>query len=193
MADIVCSTECAAGVTMAAFPTSCAQTDFGFPKLVLLAPAGVTITVASDNVVPTVAEFQTAITAGSCIVINDVANGIKLPSETVEISDADTADNLPDVITSREGISGNLKTFNLAILNDLEQLNCHTRLNLWFVTNKGYCFGSTAGYRVGNYFKDWEHAGYGNRSMIPFEFKWIRDDKTTGNAQDDDYLTLVNS
>ena len=194
MADIVCSTECAAGVDMTAFPSDCTQVDFGFPKLILLAPVGATITVASDNVVPTVAEFQTELTAGSdLIAINGISNGIKMPSETVEISDADTADNLPEVITSREGISGNLKRFNLTILNDLEALNCHKRLRMWYITNKGWCFGGQTGYLVSNYFKDLEHAGYGNRSMIPFEFKWIRESATTGAGQDNDYLDLVNS
>lgn len=193
MADIVCSTECASGVSMTAFPTDCTQIDFGFPKLVLLAASNATITAASGNDVLAVSEFQGYIDSGDIVVINDISNGIKMPSETVEITDADTADNLPEVITSKEGINGNLKRFDATTLADLEKLNCHKRLKMWYVTNKGYCFGGTTGYTVSNYFRDWEHAGYGNRSMIPFEFRWIRESKTTGTGQDDDYLDLTNS
>jgi hypothetical protein len=193
MADIVCSTECASGVVLGAFPGDCDQVDFGFPKLILLAPSDYTMTtVSSDAVVPAVSDFNLSI-GSDMIVINDISNGIKMPSEVVEISDADTADNLPETITSREGISGNLKRFNLALLNQIEVLNCHKRLKMWYVTNKGWCFGGLLGYTVSNYFKDIEHAGYGNRSMIPLEFKWIREAKTSGAAYDDDYLTLVNA
>lgn len=194
MADIVCSTECASGMTMNAFPNDCTQTDFGFPKLIIVAPASTTdgVIATSGSDVPTVSDFQSAITAGSCVVIADVSNGQKLAGEQQTISDADTYDNLPEVISEREGIQGNLKRINDDTLNDLEKLNCHKRAKLWYVTNKGYCFGNQNGYHASLYFSDWQHDGFGNRSMIPFTFMWMRPSKTSGIIQDDDYLTLTN-
>lgn len=193
MADIVCSTECAGGVSMSSFPGDCLQVDFGFPKLVILCAPSTNI--APSGVVPSVAEFQAAISTGGSdvVVINDISNGQKLEGEVQEISGADTADNLPEVISSMEGISGNLKRFNLTVLNDLEALNCHKRLRVWYVTNKGWCFGGKRGYLSANYFKDWAHGGFGGRSYIPFEYKWMREEETTGAAQDMDYLDLTNA
>jgi len=178
---------------MSSFPNSCTQTDFGFPKMVIVAAVGTDISPAGD--VPTVAEFQDAISTGGSdvIVINDIANGQKLAGERQEIGDADTSDNLPFVISEREGIQGNLKTFNLTILNDLEALNCHKRLRVWYVTNKNFCFGGTRGYLASNYIGDWVHDGFGNRSYIPIEFKWMREDATTGAAYEDGYLDLTNA
>lgn len=195
MAEIVCSTECAGGISMSSFPTSCTQTDFGFPKMVILARSDYEMTTAGSDVVPTVATFEAAISTGGSdvIVINDISNGVKLAGERQEISDADTADNLPEVISEREGIQGNLKRFNSTILNDIEALNCHKRVRLWYVTNKGYCFGGKLGFLASNYFGDWVHDGFGNRSYIPLEFRWMREDATTGTAQDSDYLNLTNA
>lgn len=192
MADIVCSTECAGGVSMSSFPTSCLQTDFGFPKMAIIGAVGVDFGFSGT---PAVSDFQAAISTGGSdmIVINDIANGAKIAGERQEISDADTSDNLPETISEREGITGNLKRFNSTILNDLEALNCHNRVRLWYVTNKGYLFGGTLGYLASNYFGDWVHDGFGNRSYIPLSFMWMRESKTTDTAQDDDYLTLTNA
>jgi hypothetical protein len=176
--------------------------DFGFPKMLILATAtGSTALAATcaasylgSDLVPSYTNFVAAL-GSDVIVINDIANGVKITEEVQEISGADTSDNLPDYVLPITGITGNLKTFNLSILNYLEQLNCHTRLYLWYVTNTGWCFGGQTGYLTPNYWKDWEHPGYGpNRSMIPVSFKWNKPlDKQTGAMLDTDYLNLVNT
>lgn len=179
---------------MSAFPTACTQVDFGFPKLILLAHTDFDIGCAGD--VPTVSEFQAAISTGGSdiIVLTGLANGQKVQGEQTTISDADTVDNLPEVIDEREGITGNIKRFNLTTIADFEALNCHTRLRMWYVTSEGYCFGGTRGYLCSNYISDWVHDGYGNRSYIPLSYHWMRPKtQTTGAAQDDDYLTLTNA
>jgi hypothetical protein len=159
--------------------------------MIILADPDTTITVASDHLVPSVAEFTTA--ASDVIFLNDIANGVKMTGEKQEISGADTPDNLPETISEIEGITGNIVRFNLDVLNDLEKLNCYSRLRLWFVTNKGWCFGGQKGFLVNNHIPDWMHEGFGNRSKIPFEFKWYRvTSETTGAAQDMDYLDLTN-
>jgi len=192
MADIVCSTECAGGVSMSSFPTSCTQTDFGFPKIVILGSTEINYGFSGT---PSVSDLEAVIVSGGSdmIVINDIANGQKLAGERQEIGDADTADNLPFVISEREGIQGNLKTFNSAVLVDLEALNCHKRLRMWYITNKGYCLGGTKGYLVSNYIGDWVHDGFGNRSYIPIEFKWMRENITSDVSYDLDYLDLTNA
>ena len=178
---------------MGSFPNDCTQVDFGFPKMVILAAMGTDLSPA--GICPTAAEFSAALaTLGSDIlVINDIANGQKLAGEKQEISDADTADNLPEVISEREGIMGNLKRFNLAILNDLEALNCHKRLRMWYITNKNWCFGGTLGYKASTYFGDIVHDGFGNRSYVPLEFKWMRENATTAALYDADYEDLTNA
>lgn len=194
MADITCSTLCTAWLDPHPIPSSCGSVDFGFPKMIILAAPDTAITVASD--VPTYAEF---VAAGSDVyIISDIANGVKMASEKQEISGADTPDNLPEVISEIEGISGNIVRFNADIYADLEKLNCFKRLRMWYVTSKNYCFGGTKGYLINNYFTAWTHDGFGNRSKIPFELKWYRaNDETTGFAQSNttgsDYLDLVNS
>lgn len=193
MANITCSTTCTAWIDAHAIPTECGAVDFGFPKMLIFAAPDTAITVASD--VPTYAEF---VTAGSDIfIINDIANGVKMAGERQEISGADTPDNLPEVISEIEGISGNIVRFDADVYNDLEKLNCFKRLRMWYVTNKNYCFGGKTGYWVNNYFPAWTHDGFGNRSKIPFEFKWYRPEgKTTDTLQSNttgsDYLDLHN-
>jgi len=191
MADITCASVCTAWIDFHAIPTSCNAVDFGFPKMIILADPDTVITVASDHLVPSVAEFTTA--ASDVIFLNDIANGTKMIGEKQEITGADTPDNLPETISEIEGITGNIVRFNLDILNDLEKLNCFNRLRLWFVTNKGWCFGGQTGYLVNNHIPDWTHEGFGNRSKIPFEFKWYRvTSSTTGAALDLGYLDLTN-
>jgi hypothetical protein len=191
MADIVCSTTCTSWIDGHAIPTSCNAVDFGFPKMLILAAPDTTFSWGSDNLCPTPAEFTTA--GSDIFIINDIANGVKLASEKQEITGADTPDNLPEVISETTGISGNIVRFNLDILNDLETLNCYTRLKLWFVTNKGWCFGGNDGYTINNYVADWVHEGFGGRSKIPFEFKWVKPAQTTTPAvQNMDYLDLTN-
>ena len=192
MADIVCSTECAGGVTMNSFPSVCSHTDFGFPKLVILASTSFSAPWTGS---PTVAELQAVIATGGSdvIVINNIANGQKLAGEQQVISDTDTPDNLPEVISEREGISGNIKWFNGTVLADLEVLNCHKRLRMWYVTSNGYLFGGEDGYLCSNYFGDWVHDGFGNKAMIPFEFRWMREAITSDPTLDTDYLDLTNA
>ena len=177
---------------MSSFPSSCTHTDFGYPKLVLLASTSASF---GWSATPTVAELQAVIATGGSdlIVVNNIANGQKLAGEQQVISDADTPDNIPFVISEREGISGNIKWFNETIINDLEALNCHKRLRMWYITSNGYCFGGSTGYLVGNYFGDWVHEGFGNTGMIPFEFRWMREAKTTDAVYDVNYLDLTNA
>jgi len=191
MADIVCSSTCSTWIDGHAIPTSCNAVDFGIPKMVILAAPDTTFSFASDHLVPSVAEFTTA--GSDIFILNDIANGVKMPSEKQELSGADTPDNLPEVISEITGISGNIVRFNLDVLNDIEKLNCYTRLKMWYITNKGWCFGGLTGYTINNYVPDWIHEGFGGRSKIPFEFKWYKPfNQTTAAAQNDDYLTLTN-
>jgi hypothetical protein len=191
MADIVCSTYCTSWLDGHAIPTDCASVDFGFPSMVILAAPDTTFSFSSDNLVPTVAEFTTA--GSDIFIISDIANGVKMAPEIQSISAADTPDNLEEVISEMDGISGNIVRFNTDIYNDLEKLNCYKRLRMWYVTNKGYCFGGLTGYLIKNYIPDWTHDGYGNRSKFPFEFRWFKTPATTtGTAQDMAYLDLTN-
>jgi hypothetical protein len=191
MADIVCGTQCTSWLDAHAIPTDCASVDFGFPSMLILAAPDTVFSFASDHLVPSVAEFTTA--GSDIFIISDIANGVKMPSERQEITGADTPDNLPEVISETTGISGNIVRFNLDILNDIEKLNCYKRLKLWYVTNKGWCFGGLTGFTIPNYISDWIHEGYGGRSKIPFEFKWVKPAATTtGAALDLTYLDLTN-
>lgn len=191
MANIVCTTTCTNWIDGHAIPTNCNGVDFGFPKMVILAAPDTVFTFQSDHLVPSVAEFTTA--GSDIFIITPIANGVKMPNERTEITGADTGDNLPELISIMTGISGNITRFNKDVLNDLETLSCYSRLRLWFVTNKGWCFGGLTGYYVGNVVNDWIHEGFGNRSKIPFEFKWFKElDKTTECAQDMAYLDLNN-
>lgn len=191
MAEIVCSTQCTNWIDASAIPSACAGVDFGFPKMVILAAPDTIFSFGSDHLVPSVAEFTTA--GSDIFIIAPIANGTKMPNEKQEITGADTPDNLPETLSIMTGISGNLTRFNLTTLNDLEKLACFSRLQMWYVTNKGWCFGGLTGYTVNNNVGDWIHEGFGNRSKIPFEFKWFKDQTvTTGAALDTAYLDLTN-
>ena len=192
MADITCTTQCTTWIDAHVIPTSCNAVDFGFPKMLILAAPDTVFSFASGNLVPTVAEFTTA--GSDIFIIADIANGVKLPSEKQELTGADTPDNLPETLSETAGISGNIVRFNLDILNDLEKLNCYTRLKLWYVTNKGWCFGGLTGFTVNNYVEDWVHDGFGGRSKIPFIMKWVKPASTTTDAAKDVlYLDLNNT
>lgn len=191
MADIICSTTCTSWLDGHSVPASCNAVDFGFPKIVILAAPDTVFSWGSDNLCPTAAEFTTA--GSDVFILNDIANGVKMATEKQEITGADTPDNLPDVISEMTGISGNIVRFNLDILNDLETLNCYNRLKMWFITNKGWCFGGNDGFTISNHVGDWIHEGFNNRSKIPFEFKWFKTPATTTPArQEDAYLDLTN-
>ena len=191
MAGIVCATLCTSWIDGTAIPTDCASLDFGFPAMVILAAPDTVFSFASDHLVPSVSEFTTA--GSDIFIISDIANGVKMAPELQTITGADTPDNLDEVISEMDGISGNIVRFNTSTYGDLERLNCFKRLRMWYVTNKGYCFGGLTGYLVKNYIADWVHEGYGNRSKFPFEFKWFKDrTATTGTAVDLTYLDLTN-
>lgn len=191
MADIICSTYCTSWLDGHAIPNDCNSVDFGFPSMVILAAPDTVFSFASDQLVPSVSEFTTA--GSDIFILSDIANGVKMAPELQTITGADTPDNLDEVISEMDGISGNIVRFNTDIYNDLEKLNCYKRLRMWYVTNKGYCFGGLTGFLIKNYIADWIHEGYGNRSKFPFEFKWFKTPATTtGTAKDITYLDLTN-
>lgn len=188
MEELVC--VCGAAINMAAFPDDCGRANYGYPFLLLFMKRDGVITGCSD--VPTYAEIQATIGApNNMIVLGPITNGQRVESERAEETGADTIDGAVDVISQTLQVTGNLKFLDEAVRDTLEDLNCQQRLRMWIITNTGWIFGGCLGYSVANFISGLIQPGYGSRSNIPLDYKWIHKGKDPA-GQDDRFVLLVN-
>ena len=191
MEDLVCN--CTDPISMSDFPNDCGANNYGYPYLLLFMKRDGHLTCASDA--PSLAQIQAAIGSGgdnNMIVLGPMTNGQRTESGREEESGADTIDGGTNVISQTLMVTGNLKYLDETVRSDLEDLNCETRLRMWIVTNTGWLFGGCDGYNVSNFISGLIQPGYGSRSHIPLDYKWIHDGKDPA-VQDDGFILLTNS
>jgi hypothetical protein len=143
----------------------------------------------------TVAGFQAAISANGVnhvIVVGPITNGMRTEADRQTESGADTIDGLENIIQVQHQIEGRLKFLDETVREDLAKLNCNDRLQMWYVTSTGYLFGDTTGYNVPNFITGLIQEGYGKKSYIPINYRFIVTEKTDPATLDLDFLTLVN-
>lgn len=190
MADLTC--DCAEELDMIQFP--CKAVDYGYPSKLLLLPLGGDITVAGES--PTLAEVQAAMAASGLdkmILIEEITNGQRVEVNREEESGADTSDGLVDTFSINMAITGRVKLINEAIRSKLAGLNCHKRLKVWFITNKGYIFGGKTGYKAANFIPPMSLEGFGTRGYYPLNYVYAHDlTKDDPAGQNDGFLDLVN-
>jgi len=191
MGSLVCN--CAGYINMAAFPDDCGTENYGFPYLLLFMKRdGALVGCTGDA--PNLANIQAGqaeVDDDKLIVVGPITNGIRAESEKEEETGADTIDGMTNVISQTTQITGKLKFLDETIREDLEDLNCYTRLRMWIVTSTGWLFGGCDGYNVANFISGLMHDGYGTRAFVPMDYKF----KTPGHdpaTYDENYLDLVN-
>lgn len=191
MANITC--DCAGEIDMSQFP--CSATKYGFPNKLIFQKPGGSLTVAGET--PTLAEIQTGLADtgdDKLILIEAFTNGQRTESSRIEETGADTADGLTDVVALFMKIDGKIKLVNEYVLKHLLELNCFSRLKMWVVTDQGYIFGGTTGYRTSVFFPPLIMEGYGVADYVPVSLVYQHDlTKTDPAGQDDGFLTLVNT
>ncbi len=197
MADLVCTCGCAEGLFVSAIPDDCNSIDFGYPYMIAIQNKDAVNAGLIAGTYPTVAELEAmALLTNQQHVsfIGPFTNGVKAEKSRESQSGADTIDGLESVISQTISITGKLKYLDETIICDLADLNCYTRVRIWYITSKGYIFGGTTGFIVPNFFSEWLHEGFGNVSHVPiaFEYKVDRAHQYCTTHQDDDYLTLSN-
>lgn len=188
MGNLTCT--CASDIHMSAFPNNCGANDYGYPKLLLFCKAS-----GADLATATYAAVSARVGiagANNIIVVGPMTNGMRSEADRQTESGADTIDGLENIISVQHQIDGRLKFLDETIRQDLAQLNCNDRLKMWYVTSTGWFFGDVAGYDVPNFITGLIQEGYGKKSYIPVNYRWIVTEKTDPAVQDDDFLTLVN-
>lgn len=191
MGNLTC--VCADSLTMIDSPI-CGALDYGYPKFLLFMRTDGDLVCAGSDLIPTVAELQTALalaTVNKIIMVGPMTNGVKAEAERQEESGADTIDGLVTTISQSISIDGRLKFLNEALIREIEKLRCFERLRMWYITHKGFLFGQCEGYNVANFISEQLHDGFGTRGYIPLNYRFIAED-TNPAAQDDGYLTLSN-
>jgi hypothetical protein len=193
MADLTCLCGSGDELLLNKIPDDCGSVDFGYPYLLILQRPEAVNVFAGD--VPTVAEIealQLATDETKMIILGPITNGKKAEKSRQSESGADTIDGLETVYSQNISIEGKLKFHDENIIDDLADLNCYTRLRMWWVSNTGYIFGD---YTVPNFISEFLHDGFGTKSYNPIMFEYVvdRKHKYTATAQDDDYLTLSNA
>ena len=195
MADLVCTCSCSEALMIGTIPDDCGSIDYGYPYIFLLQNPNAVNSFAGDT--PTVVEIEALMLAPAgeihIAVLGPITNGKKEESGRESESGADTIDGLDNVLSQTIKLSGKFKLLNDTILAQLAQLNCRTRVRMWYITSKGYLFGGD-GITIPSFFSEWLHDGFGTRSYVPIEFSY-KVDRTkdySDTAQDDDYLTLNN-
>lgn len=190
MADITC--DCAGELDLPQFP--CKGIDYGYPtKLVLGDPNGA-LTVAGET--PTLAEIQAGINdtgEDRLIVIEEITNGQRNPGDIEQETGADTADGLADTFGINMVVTGRIKRLDEALRTALAQLNCQSRLKMWFITNKGYIFGGKTGYLISNFLPPLTLPGFGAKPFIDLNLVYshnLRKDDPAG--YDAGFLTITN-
>jgi hypothetical protein len=192
MADVDCAAICGGGMSFAPIPSACGAIDPGYPYSVLLTKAGESLATAD---LAGVQAQMAAIDDTKAILIGPFTNGIKKPTEKETESGADTPDGLETVTQRSTGISGNLKTFNQAVLDKMAELGCHDRAQMWVIYSNGYLEGGTDGHLVTVSLDDFTHDGYGTKGKVPLDFNYVirKGQKTEFSTQDSGFLTLNNA
>lgn len=192
MSELTC--DCDQELSMVDLPT-CDNVDYGFPKFLVFQRTDGTLTCASSDNLPTLAEVQAGLADSGddkLVLVGPMTNGLKNEAERLEESGPDTIDGQVDVLNQSLEISGKLKFLSEAVRDALEDFNCHDRLRMYYITDKGWWFGQCAGYNVANFVSEWLSDGFGTKSFIPVNYRWIGEGKNPG-VLDAGFLTLSNS
>lgn len=192
--DLYCDCVLGTKIEMGAFPNNCGAENYGYPLLLLFQkPEGIIVHCSGEGLtVPIIQDAQNDDDENRIIVVGPITNGQRIESERAEETGADTTDGMTNVISQTLNLTGKLKFLNEEIRRDLEQLNCYDRLSMWIITSTGWLFGGCDGYNVANFISYLIQDGYGTRSNIPLDYKFIISGHDPA-VQDDDYLTLVNA
>ncbi len=192
--DLVCDCTVETPIAMAAFPNSCGSENYGYPYLLLFMKRDGAFTGCTGDA-PNLANIQAAqaeADENKLVVVGPITNGTRTESSREEETGADTVDGMTDVISQTIQIQGKLKFLDEDIREDLEDLNCQERLRMWVITSTGWLFGACTGYNVANFISAMLQDGYGTKSYVPLDYKFLAPGHDPANY-DEDYLTLVNS
>lgn len=94
------------------------------------------------------------------VAIGDLYNGLK-PATEDETEPAPYGGD--ELISRKHTVTFEIKRFNRQLFDSINQLRCRNQYKMWFLTNKGYCFGDWEGYN--NVSINWgsmELSGIGN-------------------------------
>ena len=152
--------------------TPACQVDYGetIVAFAVMKEGGTFSVAASDG--PTAAEFTTAITAGEVSFYKGVTNGHRIQQGATELSGDDTITGGTERYDVQYRVEGNLKLFDEAIKRATEKLDRYSVVQLWFFTNKDYCFGGPEGYKATPNFDEHIIEGRGTPPKIPFYFDY---------------------
>jgi len=166
-----------------------AKTDLGSRVVkIFLAREGDTITVAGTDY-PTVAEITSAISASDIVAIDGVANGKRVLISRTEFTGDDTETGGIEVYDRIMGVEGNIIRFDAVTQLALEKIDKHSKVRMWFVTEKGYLFGGVTGYQSSAVIDPILIEGFGTQSKIPFQFQYFHNGRDSFNL-DTGYLAL---
>jgi len=158
--------------------TPACGTDYGerVVKIALMKDGGTFTVTASD--VPTAAEFETAITAGTISIIDGITNGHRIEQGATELSGDDTETGGTERFDVEYRVEGRIKRIDSAIQRMTEKLDRYSTMRLWYFTEKDYCFGGPEGFKVTPNFGLIVTEGKGQPPYIPFfcEFTAIGED-----------------
>lgn len=163
--------DCSSALTSPAFPAC--KTDYGSRVLkIFLAKDDSEITVAGSDTM-TAAEMQVEVTAGDVVIIDGITNGHREEVSATEFSGDDTETGGLESFDPVMGITGNLKRMNEAVIRALEKYDKLEKCRMWFLTDKNYFFGGTAGYKASISIKPMRFEGFGTQPYIPFSFQYV--------------------
>ena len=111
------------------------------------------------------------------VAIGDLHNGLK-PAAENETEQAPYGGD--ELITRKHTVTFEIKRWNKALVDSVNQLRCFDDYRVWFLTNTGYLFGGVSGYE--NVSISWggiEFAGIGNgKSKSSNTMSWLAKDDT---------------
>lgn len=163
--------------------------------LLIVGKDGETDSVTTGDI-PTVSDFQTAMaltTDAKLVVIPKVTNGLCQKVSSTELSGMDTLTGGKEEHDVIKEISGTLKHLTQDLLEKTGEYSQHSILRVWIVTNKGYCFGGSKGYKCSSRGAFTPIEIDGTKSHVKFSLQYNSDLVEEDTNQDDDYLDLDNS
>ena len=152
--------------------TPACTTDYGetVVSFAVMKVGGTFAVSGSDG--PTAAEFQTAITAGEVVFYRGISNGHKVEQGATELSGDDTITGGTERFDVQYRVEGRIKLIDETIKRATEKMDRFSELELWYFTNKNYCYGGKEGIRSTPNFNEVIHEGRGNPPYLPFFFDY---------------------